>query len=1182
MTRLTCFILAAMLLSPLASLHATDLTNLRCEYREDPLGIDVTKPRLSWVIEARSQNAEGALANPEKTGEALTGMAEGNTDVRSQKQTAYQVLVASAPELLANDQGDLWDSGKVASDQSIQVEYKGKSLESRMQCHWKVRVWDKDDKASKWSAPAFWTMGLLDSTAWRAKWIGYDAAYQATPEAAADDKLMNIQGLKWVQVNGGKDGRKSYLRRRIELPEGRKVRRAVLALYAYHFCEAAVNGVPVGQAMHWDRTARLDVTKALHSGVNVVTLVASHTDPYNPAVIGRLVLQFASGEDLVIPIDDKWKASQQAADGWETPSFDDAAWAAAEVFDGTPWRGPEAVSDLARLPAPYLRKDFTIGQPVKRAMVYVTALGVYELHLNGKLVGNDVLAPGWTEFRKRVHYQTYDVTAQVCKGGNTLGAILGDGWYASTLAHLGRRNIYGGRPRFMAQLVVELADGSTQVLDSDESWKAAFGPIRHADLLMGCELDNRLAMSGWDAPGFDDQAWSPVTAGGAAERMGVADVAQPLRAAIKDGRLAFTLTNEALGGDPAPGVVKSLELVYRLGGDVEQTQRFPENAVIELGGAGKPVSIQKATYGVADDGGGAVMKLQASLVEPSRRIQELMAVKVNEPRPGCWTFDLGQNMVGWVRLKVRGAAGQRITVRHGEMLNSDGTIYTASLRSCQATDFYILAGKGEEILEPYFTFHGFRYVEVRGLGEKPDADAVTGIVVHTPMRHTGSFECSSADLNQLYSNIIWGQKGNYLEIPTDCPQRDERMGWTGDTQFFAPTGAYNFDVAAFFTRWLTTCEDNQYADGTFPHVVPDIMGGGGSTAWGDAALLCTYNIFRAYGDTRIVADRFAALERYMQWLATKTSNGISSVGGFGDWLNAGGSAKTEAIDTAYHAYLAQIMSEMARAIGRNDDAARYAKRHEEVKAAFVREFLQADGSLKECSQTGYALAFSMNLLPADMREKAAAKFVDEIKRFDWHLATGFIGTPRLLPALNAAGRNDVAYRLLLTDTYPSWLFPVKNGATTMWERWNGWTPEGFGDISMNSYNHYAFGAVGEYLYGAVGGIKAASPGYKTITIRPVIGEGLTWAKTSFDSMHGKIVSNWKREGDQLTMEVRIPLNTTATIHVPAKDAVAVTEGGNTLVKVKGVKFLRMENGAAVYAVGSGTYQFQSPLTKTAK
>ncbi len=1148
-----------MLFAPLTFLHATEVADLRCEYRENPLGIDVVKPRLSWVIEDGGPRSE----------------------LRGTKQTAYQVLVASSEELLKNDQGDLWNSGKVASDQSNQVEYLGKPLESRMQCYWKVRVWDQNGQASAWSAGATWGMGLLRPEDWRAKWIGYDAAYQASSEAAADDKLMNIQGLKWVQVRGGKDGCKSYLRRRIELPEGRKVRRAVLALYAYHFCEAAVNGAPVGQAMHWDRTARLDVTKALRSGVNVVTLVASHTDPYNPAVIGRLVLQFESGEDLVVPIDETWKVSQQAADGWELPAFDDAAWAAAEAIDGTPWRGPGAVSDLERLPAPYLRKDFSVVQSVKRAMVYVTALGVYELHINGKPVGNDVLTPGWTEFRKRVHYQTYDVTAQVCQGVNTLGAILGDGWYASTLAHLGRRNIYGGRPRFIAQLVVELADGSTQTVVSDESWKAAFGPIRHADLLMGCELDNRLAMPGWDAPGFDDHAWSPVTVSSASERVGAADVAQPLRAAIKDGRLRFTLTNEAMGGDPAPNIVKSLELVYRLGDGPERTQRFPENAVVELGGTGQPLSIQKATYGRADSDGGAGMKLQASLVDPSRRIQELKAVKVSEPRPGCWTFDLGQNMVGWVRLKVRGEAGQRITIRHGEMLNPDGTIYTASLRSCQATDFHVLSGKGEEILEPYFTFHGFRYVEVRGLLEKPDASAVTGIVVHTPLRRTGSFECSSAALNQLYSNIIWGQKGNYLEVPTDCPQRDERMGWTGDTQFFAPTAAYNFDVATFFTRWLTTCEDNQHDDGTFPHVVPDIMGGGGATAWGDAALICTYNIYRSYGDTRIIAERFAALERYMKWLATRTKNGISTVGGFGDWLNAGGSAKSEVIDTAYHAYLAQIMSEMARAIRRNDEAERYARLHEEIRAAFVREFLQADGSLKECSQTGYALAFSMNLLPAGMRANSAAKFVDEVKRFDWHLATGFIGTPRLLPALNAAGRNDVAYRLLLTDTYPSWLFPVKNGATTMWERWNGWTPEGFGDISMNSYNHYAFGAVGEYLYGGIGGIQAASPGYKTVTIRPVMGEGLTWANTSFDSMYGRIVSNWKREGDKLTMEITIPPNTTATVYVPANDAAVVTEGGHTIDKVEGMKFLRMEDHAAVCDVGSGTYRFQSTCRSAA-
>ena len=319
-------------------------------------------------------------------------------------------------------------------------------------------------------------------------------------------------------------------------------------------------------------------------------------------------------------------------------------------------------------------------------------------------------------------------------------------------------------------------------------------------------------------------------------------------------------------------------------------------------------------------------------------------------------------------------------------------------------------------------------------------------------------------MNQLFHNIVWGQKGNYFEVPTDCPQRDERMGWTGDTQFFAPTAAYNFDVQPFFTRWLVTmCEDSQHADGSFAHVAPDMGCGSGATAWGDAALLCTYNTYRVYGDTRVIADHFPALERYMQFVASKSKDFVPNIGGFGDWLNLGGSASREVIDTAYYAHLARIMAEMAAAIGRTDDARRYATLADQIRTRFAA-FFQPDGSLTGCSQTGYALAFTMDLVPPALREKAAAKYADEIKRFDWHLATGFIGTPRLLPGLHAAGRDDVAYKLLLQETYPSWLFQVKLGATTMWERWDGWTPDrGFQTIGMNSFNHYAFGSVGEYL-----------------------------------------------------------------------------------------------------------------------
>jgi alpha-L-rhamnosidase len=1047
------------------------VANLRCEYRTDPLGIGVAKPRLSWTI---------------------------SSEQRGQRQTAYQILVASSVDALAKDQGDLWDSGKVTSDATSQVEYAGVVVQSGAACHWKVRSWDKDGQPSVWSNPALWTMGLMKPEDWQAKWIGYDAAYNVPAEQAKDDATFNIQGLKWVrfpekQAIAGKGT--LFLRKQFDLPTDRKVRRALAVVYAFNHCDVAVNGVAIGQAMHWEPTARLDATAALHAGANVITMAVEQTDHLPPAVIGKFVVQFESGADRVMPIDRSWRATQQMPAQVVAPEPDHALWATAEALDGTPWRGAPPLGDVARVPAPYLRKSFTVDQSIKRATVYVTALGVYELHINGKRVGQDELTPGWTDFHKRVYSQTYDVTGQVRQGENAIGAILGDGWYAGLLAHLGHREIYGGRPRLLVQLVIERADGSNQTIVTDESWKAAYGPIRHADLLLGSEYDARLEMPGWDTAGFNDAAWNRVLTDGTAAK--------------------------------------------------------------------KPGS----------DG----MIVEPAIADACRRFEELPAKKITEPRPGCWTFDLGQNMVGWVRLKVRGSAGQRITVRHGEMLNPDGTLYTANLRSATAADFYELAGKGEETFEPYFTFHGFRYVEVRGLTEKPALDAVTGTVVHSAMTRTGTFECSAPLVNQLYSNIIWGQKGNHLEIPTDCPQRDERMGWTGDTQFFAATGAYNFDVDAFFSRWLVTmCEDSQFPNGSFPHVVPDIMGGGGATGWSDAAIICTYNIYHVYGDTRIISDHYAALDRYMQFVASKTDHFISHLGGFEDWLNLGGGADGRVIDTAYYAYLAQLMSEMAKAIGKDADAQRYATLHDNVKAAFQQAFIQPDGSLKGCSQTGYALAFSMGLLPESSREKTAEKFVGEIKRFDWHLATGFIGTPRLMPALHEAGRDDIAYKLLLQETYPSWLFQVKLGATTMWERWNGWTPDGgFGDVSMNSFNHYAFGSVGEYLYSTVGGISAASAGYNTIRIQPVFGDGITWANTSFDSIHGPIATRWKHEGDSFTLDVTIPANTTATVYVPARDAAAVLESGKPAADSPGVKLLSGASGSALFQVQSGTYHFVS-------
>ena len=464
----------------------------------------------------------------------------------------------------------------------------------------------------------------------------------------------------------------------------------------------------------------------------------------------------------------------------------------------------------------------------------------------------------------------------------------------------------------------------------------------------------------------------------------------------------------------------------------------------------------------------------------------------------------------------------------------------------------------------------------------PTLSSVTGIVVHSDMPQTGAFACSSPLLNQLYHNIIWGHKGNYLEVPTDCPQRDERMGWTGDTEFFVPTAAYNFDVQSFFRRHLVTlCEDAQNSDGSYAHVAPDLGAGSRSVAWGDAGWICPYNMYRAYGDTNVIADHYASFQRYGQFFSSYATNFVvtSLPSDFGDWLNLGGGATSTVIDTAYYAYCAQAMSEMAAAIGKSADAATYAGLHSNVVAAFGN-FFNADGSFKDgSSQTGYALAFTLNLVPASLRALAAQQFANSVARYNNHLATGFIGTPRLLPALHAAGRDDLAYQLLLQQNYPSWLYQVILGATTMWERWDGWTPAGgFQSVGMNSFNHYSFGAVGEYLYSAVGGINPATPGYRTILIQPVIGSGLTWADTSYNSTRGFVSTAWTYAGSLFELDVVIPPNTTAQVFVPTINANAITESGAWATNSPGVAYVGTSNGCAVYAVGSGHYVWSSLIS----
>jgi alpha-L-rhamnosidase len=508
-------------------------------------------------------------------------------------------------------------------------------------------------------------------------------------------------------------------------------------------------------------------------------------------------------------------------------------------------------------------------------------------------------------------------------------------------------------------------------------------------------------------------------------------------------------------------------------------------------------------------------------------------------------------MVGVVRLKLHAPPGARITLRHAEMLNPDGTLYTANLRKALATDTYICRGGGPEVWQPRFTFHGFRYVELTGLKTKPSLDTVTGVVLGSDTPTVGEFSCSDERLNQLQRNIRWGQRGNFLSVPTDCPQRDERLGWMGDAQVFVRTAAYHADIAAFFTKWMVDVEDAQWADGRFPDVSPNTMRrGGGVPGWGDAGVICPWTIYQMYGDTRILQRHFPAMVKWVEWCRAHSTELIRDRdrgSDYGDWLAIGAETPKDLIGTAYFAHSTHRVAQAARVLGRNDEAAKYERLFEDIQAAFHRRYVREDGRIAGNTQTAYALALKFELLPEALRAKAAQHLEDDIRARDWHLSTGFLGVGHLLPVLAQAGKLDTAYRLLLQDTFPSWLFPVRHGATTIWERWDGWTPEkGFQDPRMNSFNHYSLGSCGEWLFEGVAGIRPGQPGFKTIVIQPAIADGLKWAKASYRSIRGKIVSEWKRDGQNLELRVSIPGNTTATVWLPGREPLTVGPGAHTV------------------------------------
>ncbi len=1073
---------------------------LRCEYLNNPLGIEATSPRLSWII---------------------------TSDQRGQKQTAYQLLVASSESLLKQNKGDLWDAGKVLSDQSVLVAYHGIPLTSGQQCFWKVRVWGMDQKPSAWSEPALWTMGLLKPEEWEAaKWIGEEKRAPG----------YNSEGYQWIWYPEGHPSQVApsgtrYFRRKFSVQAGKQITAATCNLTCDNGFTLFVNGVQAGQGTNWSQPPKLNIKEYLVSGVNTLAIAATN-ESSAAGLTGKLTVQFDDHTSLVVALDQSWKTFNQEIANWKSNGFDDSAWPEAMVMGPmgmAPWGGvrwDEGGRTWVLPPSPYLRKGFTATKPIRRATIYATALGAYELHLNGARVGQDYFNPGWQEFRKRVYYHTYDVTRMLRQGDNVIGAILSDGWYSGYI--WAGRDTYGTVPKLCVQLRLEYTDGTRETIATDETWKLSYGPIREGDVQQGETYDARLEMPGWDSAAFNDSTWQPVT--------------------------VSVVTNLVLGVSPCA---------------------------------------------------------------PVRKQQEIKPVKLTEPRPGVYVFDLGQNIAGWVRLKAKGVRGTRIVLRISGWLNPDGTIYTDYLREARAVDTYYLKGGGEEVWEPSTTYHGFQYVEVTGYPGAPTLNDLTGIECNSTLPTTGTFECSDARVNKLYSNLLWTMHDNLVDVPTGCADRAERLGWCAKTPL-VKTWTYALGMGGFLSKWMVDLVDSQSlsaneSGAAFMQVAP-FWGDIESPGWSDDGISVPYGLYKAYGDTGIIEKHYDAMARYVGYIQSKLVNNLRPANlriaadtnfvGYGDWLaitqNREGNA--DIFNTLLNGASVKMMAEMAEAIGRTADAAEYRAVFTNMQTAFDKAYVSAQGVVRDDSQMEYALALYYGFIPTNKISLAVSNLANDILNKSHqqtfpdalgknpivppgHLTTGFHGSRALLPVLSQYGRNDVAYDLLLADTYPSWLYPVKLGATTAWERWDGWTPDkGFQNPAMNSFSMPdLMASVGEWLFHYVGGIGQQGEGFRNIVIKPYIGAGLTWARASYDSIHGTIAVRWEKSGGALVMDVTIPANTSATVSLPGSGTGSLTikESGKT-VWTKGayIKGGPGISGASVNAdrvefqVASGSYRFR--------
>ena len=1094
------------------------ITGLKTEYQINPLGIDIETPAFSWkMISAGTYSA---------------------------RQKAYQLIVAEGKENLSKSKY-VYDTGKVDSGSSVCIPYNGEKLEPSTRYFWKVRIWDENGDVFESSETAWFETALMGADLDNAQWIGSDkvlfSKYRADGVFEFDFQIEegssqavfvfgNRDESNFVELefnmNGNNNSPEFIVSHTIE---GEKIEDESVSLSSiisdkernskHH---VLLNLTPPNYYRQYD----FDI---FINGEKVIKPKNEENDGNDPFARFR----GPSSEFTVIPIPDGSLAplARIYAIGFKQPLGQNATFSNLKIterkYNSTIYRSDEVYvvhgdGELQTwlpgedISAPMLRKSFELEKEIKEARLYVTARGIYEMSINGKNVSTDFLNPGWTDYNYRIMYNTYDITDFLSPGENTIGAILGTGWYSDFVGYEANwRDQYGMKQSLLAKLLITYTDGSSETIVTDESWQVNDnGPITANSLLSGVDYDARKEIIGWDKTDYDASLWE--------------------NASIYDA---------------------------------------PEEDVI----------------------------IQAYIGAPVKAEMVLTAQEMTEPKANTYVYDMGQNMVGIPSIKIKGENGQEVTVRYSEMIYPEtppadpmaplttadyetmaGQLYTDNLRGALATDHYIFKGsQNGEIFEPRFTLHGFRYIEISGLETPPALEDVKALVLNSlDETESSKYETSNEKINQLFSNIQWGQRGNFVSIPTDCPQRDERLGWTGDAQIFSRTSTYNANVAPFFKRWALSLLDGQKEDGNYDNYLPKVDAGiletgrgfmtEGAFGWTDAGIIILWQIYQQYGDVSILQQNYESMKRYMLFVEDNATNFIQPSGGYGDWL-AIENTSSDLTNTAYTGYDAQIMAQIAAVLGEEEDQKNYEELFENIKDAFNKRYFDSEGNtvipagspvggngffgpsrgnveLTEeptilNTQTSLALPLYFNMVNDSIKKDAAAHLARAIINNDYCLSTGFLGTPCLAPVLSDYGYDDIAYELFQQNQYPSWLYPVEQGATTIWERWNSYTLDtGFGDVSMNSFNHYSYGAIQEWMIAYSAGIQRDenNPGYKHFILQPKVGGNFTYIKGSYESIYGTIKSGWESENKTLTSttnaadygytyKATVPENTSATL-----------------------------------------------------